>query len=157
MTNASWKYTATHRRVSVCALSDRRALVGYGPIQGHGEVALIVIDGIVAERAASLPLRSSNMDDLSVVPLGMTKKALAIYRDEADSGVAKAQEVDVYEDFNGVAYKIGPGSLVTFTSTRAESLTAISLNSSAVLAAYRAMDGTEQGHAVLLSATFITP
>lgn len=31
----------------------------------------------------SLPLRSDNIDDVSVVPLGTTRKALAVYRDEA--------------------------------------------------------------------------
>jgi len=149
-----WKYTATHRRLSVCALSATRALVAFGPIYQLGEVALVVIEGLVNTPVVSMPLASTNIDDLHVVPLGTTKKALAIYRDEADGGVAKAQEVDAYDDYNGASYQLGPGSLVTFTSFRAESLVAIGLNQTAVLAAYRAMDGTEEGRVVLISATF---
>jgi len=101
-----------------------------------------------------MTLASTNIDDVNVVPLGTTKKALALYRDEADGGAAKAQEVDVYDDYNGASYQLGPGSLSTFTSFRAESLVAIGLNKTAVLAAYRAMDGTEEGRAVVISATF---
>ena len=56
------------------------------------------------------------------------EKALAVFRDEADGGVGKAEEVDVYDDYNGASYQLGPGSLVTFTSFRTESLVAIGLN-----------------------------
>jgi len=107
--------------------------VGYGPIKAQGEVVLVGVSGVVAERLVSLAFRSTNMDDLHVVALGGTKKALAVYRDEADDGLAKAQEVDVYEDFNGASHSLGPGSLVTFTHFRAESLVAIGLNGTAVL------------------------
>eukprot|EP00931_Biecheleriopsis_adriatica_P059553 TRINITY_DN35649_c0_g1_i2.p1 TRINITY_DN35649_c0_g1~~TRINITY_DN35649_c0_g1_i2.p1 ORF type:complete len:1722 (-),score=283.85 TRINITY_DN35649_c0_g1_i2:324-4907(-) len=152
--NVSWKYTATHRRLSVCAVSSTKALVAFGPIDASGEVVLIAIAGVTATRAVVMTMRSTNMDDISVVPLGTTKKAMCLYRDEADSGVAKAQEVDVYDDFNGESYALGPGSLSTLTHFRTEGLTAIGLNASGVLAAYRAMDGTEKGVVTLIGAAF---
>ena len=78
----AWRYTATHRRVSVCALSATRALVGYGPICSTAEVVLVFVSGVDVTKAVALQLRSSNIDDLKVVPLGSTKKAVAVYRDE---------------------------------------------------------------------------
>jgi len=149
-----WKYTATHRRLSICSLSPNRALVAFGPVYQAAEVVLIVISGTVVRKAVSMTMSSDNIDDVNIVPLGTTKKALAVFRDEADGGVGKALEVDVYDDYNGASYELGPGSLVTFTSFRTESLTAIGLNGTAALVAYRAMDGTEQGHVRILRATF---
>eukprot|EP00930_Biecheleria_cincta_P063827 TRINITY_DN4935_c0_g3_i1.p1 TRINITY_DN4935_c0_g3~~TRINITY_DN4935_c0_g3_i1.p1 ORF type:complete len:2865 (+),score=453.67 TRINITY_DN4935_c0_g3_i1:925-8595(+) len=155
ITNSTpWKYTETHRRLSVCALSSTKALVAFGPIGFTAEMILVVVSGVSASRAVVMSLRSNNIDDISVVPLGATKKAMCIYRDEADDGVAKAQEVDVYDDFNGASYALGPGSLSTLTHFRTEGLVAVSLNATGVLMAYRAMDGTEKGVVSLIAATF---
>ncbi|CAE8589557.1 unnamed protein product, partial [Polarella glacialis] len=149
--NSTWKYTATHRRLSVCGVTSTKALVAYGPIHARGEVVLVVVSGVVATKGPVLALQSTNVDDVTVVLLGSSTKALALWRDEA---VAKAQEVDVYDDYNGASYALGPGSLVTMTYFRTEGLVALGLNQTGVLAAYRAMDGTERGVVQLLSATF---
>jgi len=151
-TNSS--YRATYRRMWACGLTDSMALVVFGPVRGAtGQVVLVTLQsGGQAVRVAELTLRDS-MDDVSLVRLS-SDKAMVVYRDEVDGGVAKAQEVSVFENFNGKPFALGLGSTSTFTHFPVEGLTAVDLNATGVLAAYRAMDGSGYGMTSVVGASF---
>eukprot|EP00746_Dinoflagellata_sp_MGD_P028615 gnl/MRDRNA2_/MRDRNA2_16767_c0_seq1.p1 gnl/MRDRNA2_/MRDRNA2_16767_c0~~gnl/MRDRNA2_/MRDRNA2_16767_c0_seq1.p1 ORF type:complete len:605 (-),score=67.91 gnl/MRDRNA2_/MRDRNA2_16767_c0_seq1:267-2000(-) len=151
--DTTW-YAPPHQRISVCGLSSSRALVVYAPVDGPGEVVLVTVSGSTAIRAVSTEFTSTGMDDVNIVALGDTKKALVVFRDDADEGAGKAQEIDVFDDYNGATYKIGLGSLVTFSATRLENIASVMLNKTAVLIAYRIMDESESGRTVLFNVPF---
>ncbi|CAJ1390274.1 unnamed protein product [Effrenium voratum] len=121
-------------------------LVAFGAQGEAGEVVLLTIDGVNATRAAATPLRSQ-ADHVSLVTLGSS--ALCVFRDP--DGLAVVQEVEVFENYNGEDHAIRLGSSAV-VSEGVESLVAVGLNGTGVLAAFR--DNTGRGVTMLIGTSF---
>lgn len=153
--NETWVYTPYHRRVSAMRLGSTTAMIAFSPIYSSAEALIIRVSGLTPEVVVRKTLLTDNADDIHILPLGTAGKALAVYRDEADGGVAKAQELDVFGDLTSLSLGIGPGSLNTLTPYRVQSLTGCALNASAALVAFRVLDGgTEVGRAAVINTKF---
>eukprot|EP00434_Breviolum_minutum_P005225 symbB.v1.2.004605.t1/scaffold259.1/size252385/7 len=149
----NWTFLAAHRRLSINRVDSGKAIIAAAPVLTNAEVMLVTVDPstLKSTLSAALTLRAP-ADDMTVVVLGPAA-AMCIYRNDV-TGLAIAQEVEIYETYNGKDHELMLASMSTFTDFRVEGLVATKLNATGILTAYRAMDGTGRGMTTLIGAPF---
>lgn len=140
---------AAGHRLSVRGWSVDRALVAYAPAGTLGEVLLLAINRSTVQMVVKTSFGSQDMDNMLVVSLA--EKVLLAFRDLQDGNIAKLQELDIYEGNNRSAYALVLGSLVTITSFEVASMSAIRINATAGLLAFRTVDASREGIASLVT------